>query len=180
MKKRKRARQEIKQPSWLIVVPMVLVFLVSVIWGMLNLSALLPVMLTATDVDNYRPARFVVEEVVYQKYRKGGYSYYAKGRIDGQPEEFELSTVAPVLETREALEKHFGQQPVSFAVMYNPDRTRSTVNEQSLRVRPAFEGFADTYRNTAWFAVFNILGSIVVAASMLMIYRRISEGPRKK
>ena len=34
-------------------------------------------------------------------------SYYARGHIDGQPEEFELSDVAPVLGTREALEKHF-------------------------------------------------------------------------
>lgn len=178
--KKKRVKQEVKQPSWLIVVPMVLVFLASVIWGMLNLTALLPVMLTATEVDNYRPARFVVEEVVYQKYRKGGHRYYAKGRIDGQPEEFELSDVAPILETREALEKHFGQQPVSFDVMYNPNRMRAKRNDGSTRVLPAHERFAETYRNTAWFAVFNILGSIVVAVSMLMIYRWMSEGRRQR
>jgi hypothetical protein len=173
--KKKPVKREVRRPSLLVVAPLLLVFLASSIWGVLNLSALLPVMLTATDVDNYRPARFVVEDVVYTQHRRGGYSYYARGRIDGQPEEFELSAVAPVLETREALEEHFGQKPVSFAVMYNPNRTRSTVNAQSLRVRPAFDGFAEQYRNTAWFAFVNILASVVVAGTVLMIFRWMGE-----
>lgn len=178
--KKKRTRQEFNPPSWLVTGPLVLAFLACVVWGVWSVLPLVPAVLTASDIDSYRPARFVVDEVVYRTSRRGADRYYAKGRIDGQPEEFELSDVAPILETREALEKYFGQQPVSFAVMYNPDRMRAKRNDGSTRVLPAQEGFAEKRRNAAWLAVFSTLGSIVMAVLALMTLRWMSERPKKK
>ena len=140
---------------------------------MLSAVVLLPEVLSAADLRNYRPARFVVTEVVYQRYRKGRYSYYAKGLIDGAPEEFGLDAVAPVLPTREALEKHFGQQPVSFAVMYNPNRARSLVNGSSLRVRPAQDEFVESHQRTATWVIFNVLISLVVAITAGIFLRKM-------
>ena len=178
--KEKRVKQEVKQPSWLVAGPLVLAFLASIIWGVWSVLPLVPAVLMASEVDNYRPARFVVDEVVYRSSRRGADRYYAKGRIDGQPEEFELSDVAPILETREALEKHFGQQPVSLDVMYNPNRMRAKRNDGSMRVLPAQEGFAGKHRNAAWLAAFNTLGSIVMAGLALMTLRRMSKRSDKK
>ena len=178
--KRKRVKQEVKQPSWLVAGPLVLAFLASIIWGVWSVLSLVPAVLTASEIHNYRPARFVVDELVYRTYRRGSYRYYAKGAIDGQPEEFELSDVAPILETREALEKHFGQQPVSFAVMYNPNRMRAKRSDGPTRVLPAREDFAESYRNAAWLEILSTLGSIVMAGLALMTLRRMSERPKEK
>ena len=178
--KKKRVRPEFNSPSWLVVGPLVLAFLASIIWGVWSVLPLVPAVLMASEVDNYRPARFVVDEVVYRSSRRGADRYYAKGRIDGQPEEFELSDVARILEAREALEKHFGQQPVSFDVMYNPNRMRAKRNDGSMRVLPAQEDFARKHRNAAWLAALNTLGSIVMAALALMTLRWMSKRSDKK
>ena len=178
--KEKRVKQEVKQPSWLVAGPLVLAFLASIIWGVWSVLPLVPAVLMASEVDIYRPVRFVVDEVVYRSSRRGADRYYAKGRIDGQPEEFELSDVAPILETREALEKHFGQQPVSFDVMYNPNRMRAKRNDGSMRVLLAQEGFAGKHRKAAWLAACNTLGSIVMAGLALMTLRRMGERSDKK
>lgn len=144
----------------------VLVF-AGLMWFLSTAMVLVDGALVAVDLNNYRPARFTVEEVVYGRSSRGRDYYYAKGRIDGQfEEEFALFGVAPVLPTREALEKHFGQQPVSFAVMYNPNRTAGRLNGQSLRVRPASEGFVESYRSKGMWAIFVvvILFAIVLSA----------------
>ena len=186
--KKKRTGPEFNSPSWLVAGPLVLAFLASIIWGVWSVLLLMPAVLMASEADNYRPARFVVDEVVYRTYRRGGDRYYAKGRIDGQPEVFELYDVAPILETREALEKHFGQRPVTLDVMYNPTRMRAqgtggsmqTKREDgSTRVLPAREGFAETYRNEAWLAVFSTLGSIIVAALALITLWWMSDKQKK-
>jgi hypothetical protein len=171
--KKRHARKK-SPPSILAFCGLGLVFLASTVWGMLSAVALLPEVLSAADLENYRPARFVVTEVVYQRSRKGGYSYYAKGQIDGAPEEFGLSAVAPVLPTREALEKHFGQQPVAFAVMYNPNRSRSMVNGSSLRVRPAQAGFVESHQHMAAWAICNVLISVIVAVTAGIFLKKIS------
>lgn len=187
---RKRlVKNEVRTPSWLVAGPLVLAFVASIIWGLVSVVPLVPALLMASEIDDYRPARFVVEEVVYLKYRHNLYRYYAKGRVDGQPEVFELYDVAPILETREALEKHFGQQPVTFDVMYNPTRMRAQSNDGSMRTKredgstrvlPAREGFAESYRREAWRAGLMTLGSFVVAALALMTFLWMSEGRRKK
>jgi hypothetical protein len=178
--KKKRASPEFNSPSWLVEGPLVLAILASMIWGVWSVLPLVPAVLMASEVDNYRPARFVVDEVVYRSSRRGADRYYAKGRIDGQPEAFELSEVAPILETREALEKHFGQQPVTFDVMYNPHRMRAQRNDGSTRVLPAQEGFAEKYRAAAWTAVFSTLGSILMAGFALITLRWMSKRSDKK
>ena len=182
-------KNEDKTPSRWVVGPLLLAFVASIICGLVSVLPLVPALLMASEIDDYRPARFVVDEVVYRKHRRGGDRYYAKGRIDGQPEVFELYDVAPILETREALEKHFGQQPVTFDVMYNPTRMRAQSNEGSMRTRredgstrvlPVREGFAESYRREAWRAGLITLGSFVVAALALMTFLWMSEGRRKK
>lgn len=178
--KNKRVRPEFKPPSWLVAGPLILAFLTSIIWGVWSVLPLVPAVLMASEVDNYRPARFVVDQVVYRSSSRGADRYYAKGRIDGRSEEFELLDVAPILETREALEKHFGQQPVSFDVMYNPNRMRAKRNDGSMRVLPAQEDFAGKHRNAAWLAAFNTLGSIVMAALALITLRRMRKRLDKK
>lgn len=166
-------KQRAGAPSWLIDGPLVLAFVASTIWGVWSVLPLVPAVLMASEINNYRPAKFVVEEVVHRAAR-GNDRYYAKGRIDGQPEVFELDDVAPILKNREALEKHFGQQPVVFAVMYNPNRMRAVGNtlerreEGSTRVLPAHDGFADKYRNEAWRAALSTLGAVVLAVFALM------------
>lgn len=176
-------------PSWLVTGPLLLAFVTSIICGLVSVLPLVPALLMASEIDDYRPARFVVEEVVYRKYRRGGDRYYAKGRVDGQPEVFELYDVAPILETREALEKQFGQQPVTFDVMYNPTRMRAQSNDGSMRTKredgstrvlPAREGFAESYRRAAWSALFNTLGSMAVAVIVLVVFLVISHKRKKR
>ena len=182
-------KNEDKTPSRWVVGPLLLAFVASIICGLVSVLPLVPALLMASEIDDYRPARFVVDEVVYRKHRRGGDRYYAKGRIDGQPEVFELYDVAPILETREALEKYFGQQPVTFDVMYNPTRMRAQSNDGSMRTKredgstrvlPVREGFAESYRREAWRAGLITLGSFVVAALALMTFLWMSEGRRKK
>ncbi len=176
-------------PSWLGTGLLLLAFVASIICGLLSVLPLVPALLMASEINGYRPARFVVTEVVHQTYRRGGDCYYAKGRVDGQPEVFELYDVAPIVDTREALEKHFGQQPVTFDVMYNPKRMRAQSNDGSMRTKredgstrilPLRDGFAESYRSEAWRAGLITLGSFVVAALALMTFLWMSEGRRKK
>ena len=175
----KRASQRLNPTSRLVTGSLFFAFLASTLWAVWSMLPLVPAVLMASEIDNYRPARFVVDEVVYRSSRRGADRYYARGHIDGQPEEFELSDVAPVLGTREALEKHFGQRPVSFAVMYNPDRMRAKRNDGSTRVLPAREDFAESYRNAAWRAAISTMGSIVMAVLALIALRRMSARPDK-
>ena len=73
---RKRlVKNEVRTPSWLVAGPLVLAFVASIIWGLVSVVPLVPAVLMASEVDDYRPARFVVEEVVYRKYRHRGYRY---------------------------------------------------------------------------------------------------------
>ena len=179
MKRKQRTRQDVGAPSWLIAGPLVLAFLASIVWAVWSVLPLVPAVLMASEIENYRPAQFVVDEVVYRTYRRGGDRYYAKGRIAGQPEVLELYDVAPVLETRDALEKHFGQQPVILPVMYNPTRMHAKRNDGSMRVLPTRERFAETCRNEAWLAAFSTLGSIIVAALSLMTLLWMHKRPGK-
>ena len=180
MTRKQRTRQDVGAPSWLIAGPLVLAFLASIIWAVWSVLPLAPTVLMASEIENYRPAQFVVDEVVYRTYRQGGDRYYTKCRIDGRPEVLELYDVAPVLETREAPEKHFGRQPVIVPVMYNPNRMRAKRNDGSTRVLPARERFAETHRNEAWLAAFSTLGSIIVAALSLMTLLWMHKRPGKK
>jgi hypothetical protein len=179
VKPTKRDQQAAVRPSWLVTAPLVLAFLASIIWGLVSVVALVPALIMAFEIDNYRPARFVVEEVVYRAAR-GNDRYYAKGRIDGASEVFELSDVAPILETREALEKHLGQQPVIFSVMYNPTRMRAKRNDGSTRVLPAEDGFAKRYRDAAWRAALSTSGSVVLAVLALITLVSVNKRRTKR
>ncbi len=185
MTNKNRDKPHASGPSWFIVGPLAVAFIASIVWALVSVLALVPALLMASEIDNYRPARFVVEAVVYRESRRGNDRYYAKGRIDGQPEVFELDNVAPILQNREALEKHFGQQPVIFAVMYNPTRMRAVGNklekreEGSTRVLPAHDGFAEKYRNEAWRAAFGTLGAVVLAIFALMTLLSVHKNHKK-
>jgi len=178
--KKKRAKPEASPLLLLVAGPLVPALLASIICGIWSVLPPVTTVLTVTETGNDRPARFVVEEVVYQSSRRGADRYDAKGRMDAQPEAFELWDVAPTLGNREALEKHVDQQPVSFAVMYNPDRMRPKRNDGTTRMLPARGDFAESYRNAAWLTVFDTLGSIFMNPLALTTLRWMGERPKRK
>jgi len=148
---------------------------VSFFWGILHLNVFLTVVLIALDVDNYRPARFTVDEVVYSKPRKRPTEYIGIGRIDGvTPESVNLFAFAPEMRTVQELEQHFRQKPVVLDVMYNPTRTAVRINGDSIRVQAAEPNFAIKYRNSAWYGFVNVALSAVIVVFCTYWLRRLN------
>ena len=86
----------------------------------------------------------------------------------------------PVARTLAELEAQTGQRPVSFKVMYIPNRTQSMLGDDSVRVQPYQDDFVEIYRNMAHSAVFNIVIVIIIFIAASIGLRRASDRRRRQ
>ena len=165
-----------------VVAGLVVLLFAGFIWGMFQIAAWIGIATVALDLDDYRPANFVVSSVVYEPpTRRQPATYYARGLVDGKYEErFALSGVVPEMRSREELEAHLGQRPVTFKVMYNRNRTEWMIGNDTMRVQPFHENFVEMYRNTALSAAFHLLLSVIAIAAALLGLRIATGSHRQR